>query len=109
MCVFVLLQFGHSAYKFFAEAWKYSKIQNGMSSHPCAFRLSEELTYHCNQIPFFAGQLSLLSNVKRSTNEFDSTITALASNAHNLMKSVLKSLKSTEAVLIKVIYIFCLS
>lgn len=44
----------------------------------------------------------MLSNVKRSTNEFDSTITALASNADNLMKSVLKSLKSAEAVLIKV-------
>jgi len=50
------------------------------------FRLSEELLYHSNQVTFYAEQLSMLTNVKRCTDEFDTTVNALATNGDNLMR-----------------------
>lgn len=66
------------------------------------FRLTEELSYHANQIPFFSEQLELLTTVKRSTNEFDITVNVLLVNADNLMSAIISSLKATESVLVKV-------
>ena len=67
-----------------------------------AYRSNEELLYHSNLITFYAEQLSMLTNVKRSTSPFDLTIKALATNGDNLMKSILKSLNAAESVLLKV-------
>lgn len=44
----------------------------------------------------------MITNVKMATNEFDVTVKALATNGDNLMKAILKSLSSTEAILLKV-------
>lgn len=68
-----------------------------------SFRLLEDLIYNSNQIPFYAEQLALLTNVKRSTDEFDLTVSVLLTNAQNLMRSITKSLDATEALLVKVI------
>jgi len=68
------------------------------------FRLSEELLYHSNQVTFYAEQLSMLTNVKRCTDEFDTTVNALATNGDNLMKTILQSLKSSEAILLRVCF-----
>jgi len=66
------------------------------------FRFSEEVLYHGNQVSFYAGQLSMLSAVKQSTSEFDLTMNGLVKNAENLLGSVLKALKTAEAICVKV-------
>ncbi|XP_067933961.1 uncharacterized protein [Watersipora subatra] len=64
-------------------------------------RFTDELLYYSNQATFYAEQLSMLTNVKRSTSPFDVTIKALATTGDNLLKSILKSLEASESILLK--------